>query len=127
MDAFISSFSDLSKQLIPILGAAALIFVIILLYKLIKIFSNLNQTVDKTNKTIDLVDDSIDKIQAPLDTAVKISHTVDKVHDTTVEAVASAKDFVVKTAGEVKNKVVEIVNSDNSSSKSKKRSADKGE
>ena len=94
------------------MGAVALVFVIILLFKLIKIFSNLNVTVDKTNKTIDLVDDSIDKMQAPLDTAVKISHTVDKAHDATVAAVETAKDFAIKAASEVKDKVSEIVKGD---------------
>ena len=115
MDAFISSFSDLSKQLTPILGAIALVFVIILLVKLIKIFSNLNVTVDKTNKTIDLVDDSIDKIQAPLDTVVKVSHTVDKAHDATVAAVGTVKDFAIKTASEVKDKVTDILNKEEDS------------
>lgn len=110
MDAFIQSFSALTQQLMPILGATALVCVIVFLIKLIKIMSNLNITVDKTNKTIDLVDESIDKIQAPLNTVVKVSHTVDKAHDVTLAAVSTAKDFVVKSAGEVKDKVTGLIN-----------------
>lgn len=105
MDAFIKSFSELSQQLIPILGACALVCVIILLINLIRILCGFNVTVDKTNKTIDLVDESIDKIQAPLDTVVKVSHTVDKAHDATISAVTSAKNFVVKSAEEIKEKI----------------------
>lgn len=105
MDEFIQSFSDLSQELIPILIAAVLVFLIIFLYKLIKTTGSLNITVDKTNKTLDLVDTSIDKIQDPLNTVVKISHTVDKAHDATVNAFNSAKDFVSKSASEIKNKV----------------------
>lgn len=110
MDAFIQSFSVLSRQLLPILGAIALVFVIILLIKLIKIMGSLDLTVGKTNKTIDLVDLSIEKVQEPLNTAVKVSHTVDKAHDATISAVTSAKDFIVKSASEVKDKVVNTLN-----------------
>lgn len=110
MDAFIQSFSVLSRQLLPILGAIALVFVIVLLIKLIKIMGSLDLTVGKTNKTIDLVDLSIEKVQEPLNTAVKVSHTVDKAHDATISAVTSAKDFIVKSASEVKDKVVNTLN-----------------
>lgn len=109
MDAFVNSFSDFAKQLMPILGAAALVCVVILLIKLIKIMSNLNTTVDKTNKTIDLVDESIDKIQQPLNTVVKVSNTIDKAHDATVSAVTTAKDFVVKQASDIKDKVADYL------------------
>lgn len=109
MDAFIETFSAFADQIMPILGAAALICVVILLIKLIKIMGNLNITVDKTNKTIDLVDDSIDKIQKPLDTVVKVSNTVDKAYDATVAAVTATKDFVAKQAANLKDKVTEHV------------------
>lgn len=105
MDAFIESFSALSSQLIPIFGAVALVCVIVLLIMLIKLLGGFSVTVDKTNKTIDLVDESIDKIQAPLDTVVKVSHTVDKAHDATISAVTTAKNFVVKSAEEIKDKL----------------------
>ena len=114
MDAFIDSLANLSKQITPILGAIVLICLIILIIKLINIIKGLNTTVDKTNKTIDMVDDSIDKIQEPLNTAVKISHTVDKAHDVTVSAVTTAKDFVVKSANEAKDKISNYIDKDNS-------------
>ena len=107
MDAFIQSFSALSEQLLPILGATSLVLVIMILVKLIKIFGNLNITVDKANKTIDLVDESLDKAQAPLNTVVKVSHTVDKAYDATISAVSTAKDYVVKQALELKDKVLD--------------------
>lgn len=112
MDAFIESFSNLSKQLLPILGLAVLVCLVILLIKLIKIFKNLNVTVDKANITIDLTNQTIDKIQAPLNTAVKISGSVDKAYDATVEAVSAAKDFVVEKVDDIKDKVATIMNSE---------------
>lgn len=112
MDAFIKSFSSLADELMPILGAVALVCVIILLIKLIKIFGGFNTTVDKANKTIDLVDETIEKAQAPLDTVVKVSHTIDKAHDATVAAVDAVKDMAVKAVKEVKNKVDDYIDSE---------------
>lgn len=106
MDAFIESLSKLSEQLLPILGAAALICLIVILVKIIKTFSKLDVSIDKANTTIDLVDESLEKVQKPLDTAVKISGTVDKAHDATVNAISTAKDFVSKKAIEVKDKIL---------------------
>ena len=109
MDAFIVAFRDLSEDLIPILGAICLVCVIILLIRLIKLLSSVDSTLLKTHTTIDLVDRSIEKVQAPLDTAVKVSGTVDKAHDATVSAVKDAKDFVVHNAGDIKERVIGFV------------------
>ena len=110
MDAFIQSFSVLSEQLLPILGAVSLVCVIILILKLIKVLGSLDDTLVKSHGTIDLLDQSIEKVQAPLDTVVKVSNTVDKAHDATVQAVGSAKDYIVKSAETIKDKVVTYVN-----------------
>ncbi len=112
MDAFIIAFRDLCKDLIPILGAVCLVCVIILLIKLIKVMSSVDSTLLKTHGTIDLVDRSIEKVQAPLDTVAKVSGTVDKAHDATLVAVREAKDFVVKNAGDIKERVVAFVKDD---------------
>lgn len=112
MDAFIIAFRDLCSDLMPILGAVCLVCVIILLIKLIKVMSSVNSTLLKTHTTIELVDRSIEKVQAPLDTVAKVSGTVDKAHDATLVAVKDAKDFVVKNAGEIKDRVIAFVNED---------------
>ncbi|MBO4919375.1 MAG: hypothetical protein J5365_04385 [Erysipelotrichaceae bacterium] len=109
MDAFILALRDLCKDLLPTLGAACLVCLIVLLIKLIKVMDSVDATLLKTHGTIDLVDKSIEKVQAPLDTAVKVSGTVDKAHDATLVAVKDAKDFVVKNAGEVKDRIAEIM------------------
>lgn len=110
MDAFIQSFSALSEQLMPILGAVALVCVIIFLIRLIKVLGSVNSTILKTHGTIDLVDTTIEKAQVPIDTVVKVSKTVDKAHDKTVEAVGNAKEYIVKSAGLIKEKVTTLVN-----------------
>lgn len=110
MDAFILAFRDLCNDLMPILGAICLVCLIILLIKLIRVMSSVDSTLLKTHETIDLVDRSIEKVQSPLDTAVKLSGTVDKAHDATLVAVKDAKEFVVKNAADIKDKFIEIVN-----------------
>lgn len=109
MDSFILAFRNLCNDLMPILGAICLVCLIILLIKLIKVMSSVDSTLLKTHETIDLVDKSIEKVQSPLDTAVKLSGTVDKAHDATLVAVKDAKDFVVNHAGDIKDKFVEII------------------
>ncbi len=112
MDAFILAFRNLCSDLLPILGAICLVCLIILLIKLIKVLSSVDETLLKTHVTIDLVDRSIEKVQAPLDTAVKVSSTVDKAHDAAINAVKEASDFIVSNAGEIKEKVLSYIGSD---------------
>ena len=45
-----------------------------------------------------------------MDTVVKVSSTVDKAHDATVEVVKDATDYVVAHAGDIKEKVISFVN-----------------
>ena len=75
----------------------------------IAVMDSVDATLLKTHGTIDLVDKSIEKVQAPLDTAVKVSGTVDKAHDATLVAAKDVKEFVVKNAGEVKDRIAEIM------------------
>ena len=117
MDAFLLSFHDLCNTLMPILGAAVLVCLIILLIKLIKMIEDADAALLKSHETIDLVDRSIEKVQVPLDTAVKVSESVDKAHDATIEAVGTAKDFVVKNATEIKGKVSDIISTLNENDK----------
>ena len=105
MDAFILALRNLCSDLLPILGAVALVCVIIFLIKLINVLSSVDIALVKTGDTIDKVDESIEKIQAPLDTVVRLSASVDKAHDATLVAVKDAKDFVVRNMSEAKDKV----------------------
>lgn len=126
-DDFIDACKVLSDKLLPILGAVALIVTIVVLFKLLTLLKTLNITLLKSHSTIDLVDESLEKVQAPLDTAVKVSHTVDKAHDATVKLVSKTKDAVIKNADVVKTKVNTAINSTKakstkSSTSNKKRS-----
>lgn len=90
MDALLLALQNVSEQLLPILGAAALIFLCILLRRLCTLIEAVTATVNKLDPTLQKVDESIAKVQAPLDTVVKYSHSLDKVHDKTTEALTKA-------------------------------------
>lgn len=109
MDAFIEAAKNLSVQLIPTLALIVLVLLIVLLSRLIKLINSVGVTLTKTNSTIDLVDKSIEKVQAPLDTVVKVSNTVDKAHDASLEAIANTKEYIEKNAEVIKVKVNEVV------------------
>jgi uncharacterized protein YoxC len=110
MDALLADLQNVSAQLLPILGAVALIFLCILLKKAWQFIEKLNETVGKMDGTIKLADQSMEKIQAPLDTAVKLSHTVDQVHDKSVDAVTKATEFVSENMDHLKDYVSERIN-----------------
>lgn len=105
MDAFLNSFHDLSNTLIPILGAIILVVVIILLINVIGLVRSAKKVTDRLPETVGLTNKSIEKVQAPLDTMVKMSATVDKVHDEAVDAAKATKDFIVTNIDVIKEKI----------------------
>lgn len=105
-----TNFSYVCSELLPILGVIALIFLIIFLFKLIRLITSLDVTVNKTHGSIDMVEKSLEKAQAPLDTAVNISKHVDDACVATGKAFNEAKDYVSKNLNDMKDKVSSFVN-----------------
>ena len=103
MDALLLALQNVSEQLLPILGAVALIFVCIFLKKLWVMIDQVTATVKELDPTIKLADQSLEKVQAPLDTAVKYSHTLDKVHDKTGEVLTKVTEFASENVDNLKN------------------------
>lgn len=105
MDAFLNSFHDLSNTLIPILGAVILVVIIVLLINVISLVRSCKKVTERLPETIGLTNQSIQKVQAPLDTAVKLSSTVDKVHDEALATAKVTKDFIVNNIDVIKEKI----------------------
>ena len=112
MDEFIIATANLANEIMPILGAIALIFVSIFLVKLWKLIDGLSMTVKGLDPTLKKVDQSIEKVQAPLDTVVKYSHSLDKVHDKTSDALDKAADFANENIDNLKGFVQEKLKKD---------------
>jgi uncharacterized protein YoxC len=111
MDALLLALQNVSEQLLPILGAVALIFLCIFLKKLSELIESITATVKGLDPTLRLVDKSIEKVQTPLDTVVKYSQSLDRVHDKTAEAFGKAADFASENIDNLKGLVQEKMNS----------------
>ena len=107
MDELLLALRNVSEQLLPIAGAAALIFLCILLKKAGALVDSITATVKNLDPTIKNVNSSMEKVQAPLDTVVKLSRTVDQVQDKTSEAIGKAAEFAAENVEGLKTMVQE--------------------
>ena len=103
LDALLADLYAVCGQLLPILGAVALIFLCILLRKSWKLIEELTKTVQSLDPTLRKVDKSVDKLQAPLDTEVRLSHSVDKVQERTEEAFTKVSEFAADSINSLKD------------------------
>lgn len=103
MDALLQDLQIVCSELLPIVGTVALIFLCILLKKCWKLIEQLTDTVNGLDPTLKKVDTSMEKIQAPLDTVVRLSHSVDKVQDKTEEALGKVSDFTTESLNNLKD------------------------
>lgn len=109
LDSLLIALRDVSEALLPILGALTLLFLCILLSRLSKLVDSLNESVKELDPTLKGLDVSVAKLQAPLDTVVKYSHSLDKVHDKTAEAFGKAADFAADSIDNLKTTVTDKV------------------
>ena len=110
MDALILDLANVSEQLLPILGAVVLIFLCVLLKKAWEMIDSIHETIKNLDPAIKDVEKSMEKLQAPLDTAVKYSHSLDKVHDKTIEVLQKATDFASENVTKIQSAVQEKFN-----------------
>lgn len=106
VDQLITALNVVCTQLLPILGAAALLFGILLLKRCIVFIDECTKRVKQLETTVQGVDQSIEKLQAPLNTVVKVSETVDNAQQSAVTCIKQVASYVSDTFGTVKeNKV----------------------
>ena len=94
MDELLAAMYKVSVQLVPILGVAVLCFLIYLLRHCVTFIKELTVMVQKAGSAMEGVDKSIDKLQAPLDTVVRLSSTIDQVQESAVGAVKNMAGFM---------------------------------
>ncbi|MBR2726484.1 MAG: hypothetical protein IKD71_01150 [Solobacterium sp.] len=105
MDALIHDLAVVSREILPILGALVLIFLCVLLKKCWKLIDGITDTVTKLDPSLRKMDDSIAKVQAPLDTVVKYSNTLNDVHDKVMDGFSRAAENAGETTGKLKEYV----------------------
>ena len=107
IDTLLISLGEVCRQLVPIFGAAALLFLCIVLNRLAKLLEGLNKTIGDLDPAVKSVNTSLEKVQAPLDTVVRYSHTLDDMHDKTVDSVKKMAESASEGVSKVKDFVVE--------------------
>ena len=110
MDQFIAAAYVLAVQLLPIIGVAVLIILIVLLTKLLKLIDKLTGTLDRSHSTLNLIDMSLEKVQAPLESAAKVAKTIDEAHEFAVSAIKNSAAYLRKNHEEIKNKIDQLLN-----------------
>ena len=112
IDSLFMDLSAVCRQLLPIIGAAALIFLCIVLRRLAKLLEESTVIIKELNPTVKSVNESLEKVQAPLDTVIKYSHTLDDVHDKTIDSVQkmaeSASDGVDRVKDYVSSRIQDL-------------------
>ena len=112
IDSLFMDLSAVCRQLLPIIGAAALIYLCIVLRRLAKMLEETTVVIKDLNPTVKSVNESLAKVQAPLDTVVKYSHTLDDVHDKTIDSVQkmaeSASDGVDRVKDYVSSRIQDL-------------------
>lgn len=109
LDELLIAANKVSSLLLPIVGVIVLVFLAVFLNKLVKLVDGLIKDLEKASETVNLVNKSIEKVQVPLDTACKISHTVDSVHDQSVEACKHVVEYASDNFDNVKEYINNII------------------
>lgn len=94
MDALLETLSSVSLKLLPILGVAIFILLIILLKRSFELLK-------KVDRTLDQVDQTMKKIDGPINTVVAISKTIDTINSAAENAVKTIAVSAVKNYGVV--------------------------
>jgi len=89
MDALLESLSSVSLKLLPILGVAIFVLLIIILKRSFELLK-------KVDKTLDQVEQTMKKIDGPINTVVAVSKTIDMVNSAAENAVKTIAVSAVK-------------------------------
>jgi hypothetical protein len=111
LDTLLLDLASVCRQLLPILGALALLFLCMLLRRLWIMIDALTVTVKNLDPAVKSVNVSMDKLQAPLDTVIKYSHTLDEVHDKAIDGVQKISDSTASSVDKVMNFVTDKIKS----------------
>ncbi|MBR2761290.1 MAG: hypothetical protein IKD66_08965 [Solobacterium sp.] len=109
LDTLLLDLASVCRQLLPILGALALVYLCILLRHAWKMVDSLTETVKNLDPAVKNVNLSMDKVQAPLDTVVKYSHTLDEAHDAAMDGLHRIADSAAEGVEKMKDAISETL------------------
>ena len=105
IDSLFMDLGAVCRNLLPIVGAVALIYLCIVLRRLAGMLDETTKVIKGLDPTVKSVNQSLEKVQAPLDTVVKCSHTLDDMHDKTIDSVQKMAESASESVDRVKEYV----------------------
>ena len=106
MDNLILALKEVSMSLLPIFGMLVLLFLIILLYRLIKMITRLESTFNEVEKSIKTANTYLEEMEAPVKTVLRISKNIDLVQNATENILKTVIDYLVDNFEPIKNAIV---------------------
>ncbi|MCI9293262.1 MAG: histidine kinase [Erysipelotrichaceae bacterium] len=101
LDQLLNLTSVVAGKALPILGAVAIVFLIIFLRKLIRLMITTNDTISSLKITLDSASKQIDALDKPMQTLNDLSETVDHVHDASKSIMKSVLSALVENVSSV--------------------------
>ncbi|MCI9523632.1 MAG: histidine kinase [Erysipelotrichaceae bacterium] len=101
LDQLLNLTSVVAGKSLPILGAVAIVFLIIFLRKLIRLMITTNDTISSLKITLDSASKQIDALDKPMQTLNDLSETVDHVHDASKSIMKSVLSALVENVSSV--------------------------
>lgn len=99
LDQLLNLTSTVSGKLLPILGATALVFLIVFVRRLILVLTSANEAIHSLKKTLDSAGKQLDALDKPMQTLNEISETVDNVHEASKSVIRSLLSSVIDNVG----------------------------
>lgn len=110
MDALFEVLRNVSVQILPILGAAVLIFLLVIMKKVFDILKQASKTMERLDKTLDVVDDAIVDVSASLRTVRSITNGIDAASALATHSIASLAKIVVENYDVIKTWFLDLFN-----------------
>lgn len=101
LDQLLNLTSVVAGKLLPILGAAAFVFLIIFLRKLIALLISANEAMGSLKSTLDSANKQLDALDKPMQTLNELSETVDNVHEASKNALRSVLTSLIDNIGAI--------------------------
>lgn len=108
MDAFFLSLREVSVLLLPTLGAAVLIFLLFLFYRLYLMMKKVEILMDRVNNTMDIVDKEISELQVSLGVLKGVANGIITVQNFTKSSVSTLALFLVEHFEAIKTWIMEF-------------------
>lgn len=101
LDQLLNLTSVVAGKLLPILGAAALVFLVIFLRRLIAVMVSADDAVKTMKTTLDIANRQLEALDKPMHTLNELSETVDNVHEASKNVLRSVLVALIDNVGSV--------------------------